>query len=422
MILRGVPLIPGHARGRLTTRMEGDLAGRILLLDQRDIPSLLKHADKPPAGLIVRNAARFGHILIRLFALGIPTLLLEGDQAASLVPGGWFELDGEQGLLGDESLPVPPAKPKGGQHAWRMADGEPIELMASVSDARGAAEALRRGATAIGLVRSEYLHPEPPAVPDAAFYIKALGEVLEAAHPLPVTVRMFDYGPDKPIPWWPEAPIAPLGWQGSRLYGLETISSVLDAELAALEDMGGDGRLSLLVPYLTHPWEFEAIRARLQRWPRLARLPLGAMVETPAAAFALPEWRAKADFVGIGCNDLMQAFHATDRNRPELDRWLDPYAPAWLRFLTRLAEEGRGLGLPLRICGQLPGVPGFFPLLLGMGFRAFSVEPVMIPTLGHIARTMDASVAHDLLGQACRASTSAEVRTLLGLSPDRPGR
>ncbi len=238
-------------------------------------------------------------------------------------------------------------------------------------------------------------------------------------------VQMGDFsdpGPDKPIPWWPEAPIAPLGWQGSRLYGLETISSVLDAELTALEDMGRDGRLSLLVPYLTHPWEFEAIRARLQRWPRLARLPLGAMVETPAAAFALPEWRAKADFVGIGCNDLMQAFHATDRNRPELDRWLDPYAPAWLRFLTRLAEEGRGLGLPLRICGQLPGVPGFFPLLLGMGFRAFSVEPVMIPTLGHIARTMDAGVAHDLLGQACRASTSAEVRTLLGLSPDRPGR
>ncbi len=59
-----------------------------------------------------------------------------------------------------------------------------------------------------------------------------------------------------------------------------------------------------------------------------------------AAAFALPEWRVVADFVGIGCNDLMQAFDAVGRNRPELTPWLDSYAPAWLRFLTRMAEEG----------------------------------------------------------------------------------
>ncbi|MFZ5465786.1 MAG: putative PEP-binding protein [Pseudomonadota bacterium] len=421
MILRGVPLVPGHARGRLSTSMVGDLAERILLLDQQDIPALLKHAAKPPAGLIVLNAARFGHVLIRLFTLAIPTLLLEGDQAANLVPGRLVELDGERGLLGDERLPAPPPEPEGGMR-WRMADGDPVELMASVSDARGAAEALRRGATAIGLVRSEYLHPTPPNTPDASFYIKALSELLEASSTLPITVRLFDYGPDKPVPWWPEAPIAPLGWQGSRLYELEAMASVLDAELTALENLGGNGRLSLLVPYLTHPWEFEAIRERLQRWPRLARLPLGAMVETPAAAFALPEWRVGADFVGLGCNDLMQAFDATDRNRPELARWLDPYAPAWLRFLARLADEGRDLGLPMRICGQLPSVPGLFHLLLGMGFRAFSVEPVMIPMLGHIARTADANLARDLLEQACGVSTSAEVRTLLGLSPDRPGR
>jgi phosphoenolpyruvate-protein kinase (PTS system EI component) len=421
VILRGTPLIPGHARGRLTSRMEGDLAGHILLLEQHDIPALLRHAGKPPAGLIVHHAARFGHILIRLFTLAIPTLLLEGHQAASLVPGQWLELDGEQGWLSDEPLPAPSTSPEGGPQTWRLADGESIELMASISDARGAAQALRCGASAIGLVRSEYLHPEPPAVPDVAFYIKALGEVLEASYPLPVTVRLFDYGPDKPVPWWTEAPIAPLGWQGSRLYALERMACVLDAELAALEEVSGDDRLALLAPYLTHPWEFEAIKARLQRWPRLSRLLLGAMVETPAAAFALPEWRAQADFVGIGCNDLMQAFHATDRNASELARWLDPYAPSWLRFLARLAEEGLELGLPMRICGQLPAVPGFFPLLLGMGFRAFSVEPLMLPMLGHVVRTTETGEARALLEEALKAHSSAEVRALLGLPQDRPG-
>lgn len=421
MILRGSPLIPGHAQGRLTTRLEDDLTGRILLLDQQDIPALLRHTGKPPAGLIVRNAARFGHILIRLFTLALPTLLLDDEQTGQLVPDQWLQLDGGLGWLGDEALPAPAIELRGKAQVWRLADGAPIELMASISDARGATLALRHGATAIGLVRSEYLHPEPPSAPDTAFYIKALNEILEASDTLPVTVRLFDYGPDKPVPWWPEAPITPLGWQGSRLYALANVGRVLEAELAALETVSEGRRLALFVPYLTHPWEFEAIKARLQRWPRLSQLLLGAMVETPAAAFALPEWKQQADFIGIGCNDLMQAFHATDRNASDLARWLDPYAPSWLRFLTRLAEEGRALGLSMRICGQQPAVPGFFPLLLGMGFRAFSVEPLMIPMLGHMAHTTASAEARALLEETLKAHSSAEIRALLGLPQDRLG-
>ncbi|MEW6764848.1 MAG: putative PEP-binding protein [Pseudomonadota bacterium] len=416
MILRGSPLVPGRVRGRLVTGMHGNLAGCILLLGQQEIPSLLlQQPGNMPAGLIVRDAARFGHVLIRLWSLAIPTVLLDRKQASPLLHGQQVEIDGGLGLVADEHLPEPQAR-LDHDTQWRTANDEPIELMASIGDARGAALAVRHGATAIGLVRSEYLPPLPPRVPDQAFYHKAFGVVCKAADPLPMTVRLFDYGPDKPAPWWPEAPIAPLGLQGSRLYGLGPMSDALDAELAALAELSADRKLALLVPYLTHPRELEAVRERLQSWPSLASLPLGAMVETPAAAFALPEWRDKADFVAIGCNDLMQAFHAADRNRPELSTYLDPYAPSWLRFLSRLAEEGRALDLPMRVCGQLPGLPGLFVLLLGMEFRSFSVEPVQIPFLGHIARQTDADVAHDLLRKACQASNSEEVRDLLGLT------
>lgn len=413
MILHGTPLVPGRAQGRLVAGMDGAHADGILLIGQHDVPTLLAHHGPMPAGIVVQDAARFAHALIRLFSLGIPTVLLRREEAEALAPGQFLTLDGDQGLLADEPIP-PLAQASPRKEVLRTLDGQGIELMASVSDVRGATAAARLGARAIGLLRSEYLHPEPPSIPDKRFYFNALQDILEASCPLEVTVRLFDYGPDKHVPWWPEAPMAPLGLQGCRLYALEPMSQVLDDELAALDEACRDRSLSLLVPYLTHPREFESIRERLQRWPRLKTVPLGAMVETPAAAFALPEWKVLADFVAIGCNDLMQAFDAADRNRPELSAYLDPYAPAWLRFLARLAREGRELGLPMRVCGQLPGVPGLFPLLIGMGLRTFSIEPAQIPMLAHIARTTDSGVARALLERACNASSPEEVRGLLG--------
>ncbi len=113
MILRGTPLVPGRVRGRLADSMEEELAGRILLLGQGKIPTLLRRGGTPPAGLIVRDAARFGHVLIRLFSLAVPTHLLEGSQSATLVPGRDIEMDGGLGLLGDEALP-PSLKPAEG--------------------------------------------------------------------------------------------------------------------------------------------------------------------------------------------------------------------------------------------------------------------------------------------------------------------
>lgn len=415
MIIQGMPLVPGQARGALATDMQGDLSGSILLLAYPDIQRLMNLQGALPSGLIVRGAARFAHALIRLFTLNIPTVLLSDEQVGALMPRVVLALDGGTGWVGDEPLPAPlPFAESGG--AWQTADGEAIELMASISDAQGAARAVEHGASAIGLVRSEFLHPEPPVAPDRDFYVDAFRRIIEAARPLSVTVRLFDFGPDKPVPWWPQAPISPLGLQGSRLYALEPLSSVLDAELDALDILAETESLSVLAPYLTQPGELRALKKRLAQRKHLADRRLGAMVETPAAAFSLPEWRAEADFIGIGCNDLMQAFFAADRNRPELSGVLDPYAPAWLRFLARLAEEGRTLGLPMQVCGQLPAFPGMLPLLLGMGFRAFSIEPAQIPLMGRVARNTDMGAARELISRACQASSSDEVRALLELA------
>jgi phosphoenolpyruvate-protein kinase (PTS system EI component) len=127
----------------------------------------------------------------------------------------------------------------------------------------------------------------------------------------------------------------------------------------------------------------------------------------------MPHWFEVADFVSIGCNDLMQCLFAADRDLAEVGRYLDPYSPELFRFLN-LASETAGDNIDsVQLCGLLPQLPAVLPVLLGMGFRAFSVTPVMVPHLAKIAGEVSLSLAEDLARQVCMAKNTAQVRGLL---------
>lgn len=185
--------------------------------------------------------------------------------------------------------------------------------------------AVFRGDSTIGLVRSEYLFPSSGEQPGAAFLQAALRQVCEAARPLPVTVRLLDIAGDKRPPWLNELPglAGVLGLQGARLYDIEPVRGVFHAELDALAALGGEYDLRMLIPYLTRLEELE--RWRQEITARLTEpMPVGAMLETPAAALAVANWLETADFVALGCNDLMQCLFAADRDQPALRHLLDP--------------------------------------------------------------------------------------------------
>jgi phosphoenolpyruvate-protein kinase (PTS system EI component) len=112
----------------------------------------------------------------------------------------------------------------------------------------------------------------------------------------------------------------------------------------------------------------------------------------------------------------MQCLFAADRDLPELSAHLDPYAPVLYRFLRQAAEAaGENLG-NVQLCGLLPQMPGVLPVLLGMGYSAFSVEPMMIPYLARITAETSQSQAQVLVDEICAAKESREVRELLGLA------
>ena len=166
------------------------------------------------------------------------------------------------------------------------------------------------------------------------------------------------------------------------------------------------------MPYVTQLEEFQGWRDIIERYLRRT-VAIGAMLESPAAVLAMPHWFEYADFVAIGCNDLMQCLFAADRDLFEMRSYLDAYAPELYRFLQQAVDDaGKNID-KVQLCGLLPQLPGVLPVLLGMGFRVFSVAPVMIPYLAATMKEIDLALAQARARQVCAAKDSKAVRELL---------
>ncbi len=145
------------------------------------------------------------------------------------------------------------------------------------------------------------------------------------------------------------------------------------------------------------------------------RLPAGAMVETPTGALDIGRWLDVADFAAIGCNDLMQCLFGADRDLAPVGTVPDPYAPALYRFLSHVAELAGDTLARIQLCGLLAQMPGVLTLLVGLGYRRFSVVPLLVPHLAWLLRHTTTTQAKALALQAETAVETGEVRTLLGL-------
>jgi phosphoenolpyruvate-protein kinase (PTS system EI component) len=190
------------------------------------------------------------------------------------------------------------------------------------------------------------------------------------------------------------------------------VHGIYRAQLQAIASLAPEFEIRVLLPYV-------ADLAELQYWQEDIRqqievpLAIGAMAETPAAALQLREWLEVADFVAIGCNDLMQCLFGADRDQPELHHYLDPYAPALYRFMRQIADTAGHRLDAVQLCGVLPQLPGILPLLLGLGYRVFSVEAASLPHLRATIAATHAQEAQVFAEQICRARSSAVVRALL---------
>lgn len=407
---QGLPYVPGLAEGRLCLgppTAQGQIA--VVTMAQLDALTIA------PAAMVILQGAPLAHPLLTLFARGVPAILLTQAQADALPIGQPVWLDGRRGLLGLAQI-CPANKQTLAPLPARLitADGVGIELRCSLGNVSAAAQARSQGAHGIGLLRSELLAADGATLPDQAVYRAELARILAAAGGLPANIRLLDFSVDKCPDWLPTIPLMldPLGLRGVRLYTVPPVDALLQSLLAAIAELASDYTLTVMLPYVTHLTEFLCWRDDV-RTVLPACVPVGTMVETPAAALAIADLLEQADYVALGCNDLMQCLFGADRDVPELSGYLDPYAPVFYRFMHWVAVQATDQMARVQVCGLAAQLPGVLPLMIGLGYRVFSVEPRMLPYLAACVAETDSHEARRLVRQVMAARDSQAVQTML---------
>lgn len=419
---RVASLVPGRVSGKIEKNPTQSGSNKILVLRQEQLVDL----SAPPGGLILVEGALFSHPIIQWLGREIPMAIMDAAQAAHWEEQEYVVLDSVSGEIRTAEAaakPEPwhaPAPPDLGQPV-RTLDGTEVRLSASVAGKTGVRNAITRGAASVGLVRTEYLFPDDASPPTADFYLRVFSELLTLARPLVVSIRMLDLASDKWPTWLARADSGDTlrSLHGSQLYAFEAVRDVVDAQLEALGLGVENGRVRLIWPSGGCLEEFVSWRdrARIALSPSIA---LGAMVESPLEMLALDRWRTDADFISVGCNDLLQHLCAADRDDPRQRLLLDPYRPELFGFLRDVAKRAGTELEQLQLCGLLPQIEGVLPILIGLGYRCFSGEPNLIPLLarGLIGGTVTECVA--LATEVCTARSSAEVRELLDIPIGSP--
>lgn len=298
-------------------------------------------------------------------------------------------------------------------------DDVAIEVYANAESREDVAEAHALGATGIGLYRTEFLFLRHNALPDEDEQFHAYRDVVLGMSGRPVTIRTLDLGADKADRTGlalRDEPNPAMGVRGIRLSLART--GLLETQLRAILRASGYGPVRILLPMVTMREEVRTVRSELDRIVDALRregheiapkVPLGTMIEVPAAAIALPGFIGEIDFLSIGTNDLIQYLLATDRNNDALGELHTPLHPAVLRVLRDVLSVAKKHAVPAAVCGEIAGDARFSPLLLALGLEQFSVHPSSLLEVRRIIRACDVQTLRAQSGALMRARDRSQI-------------
>ena len=270
-------------------------------------------------------------------------------------------------------------------------DRVPIELHANIELPAEAEQAMESGADGIGLFRTEFMFMNRDDRPGEDEQYEAYAAAVIAMRGRPVTIRTIDIGADKPLRGDDEghdqaAAANPALGQRAIRYSLAEPDMFLE-QLRAIHRAAEHGPVRLLIPMLVHGHEVEQslrliAQAREQVSGRTRRsgpdVPVGGMIEVPAAALTAGMFARRLDFLSIGTNDLIQYTLAIDRTDHAVASLYDPFHPAVLQLVSQTIRAAVRAGKPVSVCGEMAGDLEATRLLIGMGLRSFSMHPASL--------------------------------------------
>lgn len=310
-------------------------------------------------------------------------------------------------------------------------DKIPLHLEANINGIPDAEGADGMGACGVGLYRTEYLYLTHRDVPDEEEQFEIYRNIVAASPNHSVTIRTLDIGGDKTVAYLghdhKEAnPF--MGWRSIRLsfehpeFFNTQIRGIIRA---ASEFPAGDVRI--MFPMVTTVEELRKLRAILRkayrtlegRGLKVQTIPVGMMVEVPAAAVMIDTMVELVDFVSVGSNDLVQYLMAADRDNPKVSHLCQPLSPAVLIVLKRVIDVCNRRKVPITVCGEMAGKPKAFLLLLGMGLRKFSMSPAFVPSIKQLAAQITVTEAEQILEAVLKFKTTAQVSKFMARQIER---
>ena len=346
--------------------------------------------------LVTRQGSFSSHTAILARTLNIPSLIqsdIELDEAESCkilavdgYTGTWYtDPDGET-LAKLQEKQREAATAQNALEAYRGKEsitrsGKNILLAANIGCPEDAKEAVRADAEGIGLMRSEFLYLGRDTLPTEEELYLAYRQVAETMGQRPVVIRTLDIGADKQVsylePRDEENPA--LGLRGIRI--CLTGEEIFRPQLRAIYRASAYGNLHLMFPMVASVWELKAAKALCAKVRKelesegysMKNVPIGVMIETPAAAILAHEMAKEAEFFSVGTNDLTQYTLAVDRQNANLGEFYDPYHPAIMALLAHVAKAAKENGIPAGVCGELGADPKMQGKLIEMGYTELSM-------------------------------------------------
>ncbi|MCD6526948.1 MAG: phosphoenolpyruvate--protein phosphotransferase [Desulfuromonas sp.] len=387
-------------------------------------------------GIVTEAGEQNSHAVIMAKSLGIPALVAVKGVVKMVTPGNKVILDANSGCLfinpadaiieeyrrheEDSSKEIHRLSEFRDRPAISR-DGVKVTLRANIGLLSDVTVARRSGAEGVGLYRTEFPYMTRSSFPDRDDQYQLCRKIVESFDG-PVTIRTLDIGGDKALPYFapPKEDNPFMGWRSVRV-SLDN-RDIFRTQIEAILMAGKHGTVKLLFPMISGIEEIRSCKEVVEEAKENLRreqidfaddIPIGVMIEVPAAVQMCKFLALEVDFFALGTNDLVQYMLAADRNNPLVNKYYNPLHPSILQAIKYVSDTATRLGKGICLCGEMASDPLSFLVLLGIGIREFSMVAPFIPRTKAFLADLDCSAATEIAQQVLQMGGSEHIHDYL---------